>query len=235
MQIRCGDSRGSGFHLFRTDLVVTNHHVVGPMAQVRNAVSARTEKGAEMALEYVAHSDPAEHDYAIYRLMNDAPGDRIALVPAGDAVRPRGCKVLFAGFPHGVEDLLAQQATVAGPLENGGFYMDGSINGGNSGGPILDLETGEVVGIVTQRRFLFAPELAQMAKQARELEDYCNGIAKQGSVVLMGMDFSQVIRMIAASNQLIRRVIEVNANSGIGIGYSIRHVVDRLAGLGLAT
>jgi hypothetical protein len=90
----------------------------------------------------------------VLELVEPLPDGRIILHPEEPCQIPRGRKILFAGFPHGIHDLLVHEAIISGSSSNHAFYIDGSVNGGNSGGPIVDFETGNVIGIVTQRRFL---------------------------------------------------------------------------------
>lgn len=226
VQITSSKSSGSGFHLYRTDLVITNHHVVRESDfRSANAVAATTEGGDKMTLSYIAHSDTAEHDYAIFRVTSSIPAGREALQPATEAPIERGTQVLFAGFPHGIGDLLVQHAIVAAPFESVGFYLDGSINGGNSGGPIVSA-TGDVLGVVTQRRFLGAPDMQRMAAEADALEDFAAKSAQRGHILIMGFDFGQLLGLIGRSNGLIKKVIEANSNAGIGIGYLIRYAAE---------
>jgi hypothetical protein len=73
-----------------------------------------------------------------------------------------------------------------------------------------------------------------MAAKADALAQYCQQIAAQGRVEIMGIDFGALTQMFARSNLLIRDVIRSNANSGLGIGFKIRYVLQQCANLGLA-
>ena len=205
------------------NIVVTNQHVVQgvDLADAR----AVTEHGEEVPLELLASSPPDEWDYAVFRIAKDLPSGRVALEPDREGVQ-RGDRVVFSGFPHGVEDLLLQGATVSGPFTHKGFYIDGSVNGGNSGGPIVRESSGLVVGLVTQRRFLGGADLEQMAEDAESLRAHCEQIRASGSVVIMGIDFGQFAGMIAKNSLLVRNLIAANANAGIGVGFEIGPVAN---------
>lgn len=163
VQIIADSARGSGFHFLRPEIIVTNHHVV----EDAGSVTALTERGEVMELEELSFSPAHEEDYAIYRVSRGLQETRKALMPADNTSVPsRGTPVLFSGFPHGLEDLLVQSASVAGPASEDIFYIDGSVNGGNSGGPVVD-ESGALRGIVTQRRFLGGDDLEEMARRPK--------------------------------------------------------------------
>ena len=49
----------------------------------------------------------------------------------------------------------------------------------------------------------------------------------------MGIDFGAFGKLMAEGMLLIRQVLELNANTGIGIGFSIEFVVERCRELGL--
>jgi hypothetical protein len=231
VQIVRGSSRGSGFHFLRDDIIVTNHHVVDSEA---GDVLAVTENQDQLQLSELEHSPRTERDFVIYRVQGPVPKGRTVLQPASPSAIPRrGTPVLFAGFPHGIEDLLVQQATVAGPYRDYAFYIDGSVNGGNSGGPIVNTE-GSLLGVVTQSRFLGAIDLEQMAAQAQALVTHCQALRQSGgSVQLMGIDFASFAGVMAESNVLLRNALRYNANTGIGIGFGLDAILDTCKKLGL--
>ncbi len=122
---------------------------------------------------------------------------------------------------------------MAGLESHRAFYIDGSVNGGNSGGPIVDISEGTVVGIVTQRRFLGAKDLAALQKAAERIRAHCQAIAGRGSVQIMGIDFGGFSRLMAEGMLLVREVLEANANTGIGIGFPIEFVTNKCRELGI--
>ncbi len=230
LQILRGTSRGSGFHFLKPEIIVTNHHVI---AEDSGPVTARTEGGTTINLEELAASPADEADYAIFRPKTQLPTGRKALqVDTTDLPSP-GIAVLFAGFPHGIDDLLIQQAVVAGSSGDKGFYLDGSVNGGNSGGPIVNKQ-GELVGIVTQRRFLGGESLKGMGQEASRLAEYCGKLAAgKTEVAIMGIDFTSFAHVFAKSNLLLKKVLEANANTGLGVGFTPRAVVNKCEELNL--
>ncbi len=223
VRIECGSSRGSGFHFLRSDTIVTNYHVVADASGV--PVTAVTEDGQQMNLTLLVSSPTEEHDFAVFEVNGSVPNSRYVLKPRILHSLDRGAEIVFSGFPHGIPHLLVQSAIISGHLNDSVFYIDGSVNGGNSGGPIIDRSDGAVIGIVTQRRFLGAQDLRQLAGTANQLRSHCQRIVQGGgSVQIMGIDFGGFSRLMAEAMLLIGETLEANANTGIGIGFSIASV-----------
>jgi S1-C subfamily serine protease len=220
-RIECGRSSGSGFSFRKNDIVVTNHHVIEPSLLSGQPIYAFTEDGTRLSTNLLSYSDKSLHDFAILQITNQIPQNRNVLQPKLAADVVRGTRILFSGFPHGIHDLLVHEAIISGPVQQHAFYIDGSVNGGNSGGPIVDATTGELIGIVTQRRFLGAQSLQSLGQQVSQLVRQCAGMANGGSVHIMGIDFGQFANMMAQGLGAISQVIEANANAGIGIGFKV--------------
>jgi hypothetical protein len=233
LRIEYGESRGSGFHFLQSDTVLTNYHVIPGAEQSLNPIKGITEGGDTLDLRLVAFSPANKHDFAVLKVQGAVPAGRTPLKPKILKPVARGIEVLFAGFPHGIPHLLVQRAVVAGLITGEIFYIDGSVNGGNSGGPIIHPEHGTVIGIVTQRRFLGAADLETLGKAAKQVQDHCQAIAGHGSVQIMGIDFGGFSNLMAQGMILIQEVLKANANTGIGIGYSIEFAAAKCAELGI--
>jgi hypothetical protein len=223
-RIQCGQSSGSGFSFRSSRIIVTNFHVVAPNLANRQPIVAITETGTQFPVNLVAHSPETQYDFAILQTAADMPVGRKILQPSQLQQVARGARIIFAGFPHGVPDLLVHEAIVSGPAQPNGFYVDGSVNGGNSGGPIIDANSGLIVGIVTQRRFMGGAQLGQLRGQLAQLSQHCQAIAGSGQVVIMGIDFGKFAQLMAGGFSVIDQLLQMNANSGIGIGFHIAHV-----------
>ncbi|WP_020674486.1 S1 family peptidase [Geopsychrobacter electrodiphilus] len=232
-RIVCGQSSGSGFS-FRSDaIVITNHHVIEAHLVAGQPIIAVTEGGQQFQTKLLSHSDKSQYDFAILEIRGPLPAGRNVLLPKPNQSTSRGERIAFAGFPHGIHDLLVHEAIISGPVNDHAFYIDGSVNGGNSGGPIVDVNTGGIIGIVTQRRFLGGQSLQQLGLQVSQLSQQCAGIANRGSVQIMGIDFGGFANMMAQGFGAMSQVIEANANSGIGIGFKIEFVNQEFERLGL--
>lgn len=167
--------RGSGFVVADGNLVITNAHVLpppdAPETERQVAIQVRLPTGDwEMRAAQIAALDRT-HDLAALRF-DGAPAP--ALPIADTRVAREGLAVLLMGFPIGGAlgfstvshrgiisaitpiSLPAASARSLDPralrqLRAGSFdilQLDATAYPGNSGGPVLDQRTGEVVGVV---------------------------------------------------------------------------------------
>ena len=232
LKIECGESRGSGFHFVEQDIVVTNFHVISPHIEQKARIFAKTELDNQTELELLEYSPENEFDYAILRIVRDLNEERVALEPK-HITPTRGMRVCFSGFPHGIDDLLVQVAHVSGPFDKVGFYIDGSVNGGNSGGPIIDMTDMKVIGIVTRRRFLTPIDLDQISGILEEIHRHFQQMGGRAGVIISGVDFGQFAQLMSRAFSIFRVILEANANTGIGIGYRIEFVIQKLREIGI--
>lgn len=96
------------------------------------------------------------------------------------------------------------------------IQLDASVNQSNSGGPLLDPETGQVLGIVTRKgtglSTLFDLLLSVFDRNGKALE------AAKGLVGLGPVD--PVAATIAGQHQMKAREGEIQRSANVGIGYA---------------
>ncbi len=148
-QERVQQSVGSGVIVGSDGLVVTNHHVIEGMTEVKVALSDRREFDADIILR-----DPRT-DLAVLRIKNLGDG-KLAALPMGDSdIVEVGDIVLAIGNPFGVGQTVTQGIVSALARTQIGvsdyqFFIqtDAAINPGNSGGALIDMQ-GRLVGVNT--------------------------------------------------------------------------------------
>ena len=145
---RVARSLGSGVIVDGSGLVVTNHHIIEGMTEVKVALADRREFEAEIVLR-----DPRA-DLAVLRIRNGREGFPSLALGDSDALEV-GDMVLAIGNPFGVGQTVTQGIVSALARTRVGvtdyqFFIqtDAAINPGNSGGALVDL-SGRVVGINT--------------------------------------------------------------------------------------
>ncbi|MCC5996893.1 MAG: Do family serine endopeptidase [Oceanicaulis sp.] len=147
---RMARSLGSGFIIDPDGLVVTNNHVI----EEADAVEVVLQDGRVLAAEVIGR-DPAT-DLAVLRV---EAGEALPHVDFGDSDAARvGDWVVAIGNPFGLGGSLTVGVISARGRDIGGQYddylqSDVSINRGNSGGPLFNLD-GEVIGVNTA---IFSP------------------------------------------------------------------------------
>lgn len=122
-----------------------------------------------------------EHDLAIGRAV---VADSLTPLPLADGQNLEdGDDALVLGFPFGNPSLTASRAMIAAHLEmvlEGAkkptkmIKIDAAVNKGNSGGPLIDVSSGVVVGIINAREGALSEQL-RFASSTRNTADMCNG------------------------------------------------------------
>ncbi len=140
-------SLGSGFVIDPRGIVVTNNHVIDNADQI----TVKLNDGREF--EATVRGRDRETDLAVLELQ--ASGARFPFVKWGDVdSAPVGVDVIAIGNPFGLGGSVTKGIVSARNRNiNSGLYddfiqTDASINRGNSGGPLFDLQ-GNVIGVNT--------------------------------------------------------------------------------------
>ncbi len=167
--------RGSGFVIGNGRLIATNAHVVPEATGIDPGqdtlmILARHGNEARPIPVQLVTRDP-EHDLAILRL-SGMPLPAVTL-GSSDTVR-EGQSIAFSGFPIGGalgfspvthRGIISSITPIAIPIGNAQqlkdksirrlrsgafpiFQLDGTAYPGNSGGPLFDADSGEVLGII---------------------------------------------------------------------------------------
>ena len=148
---RRATSLGSGFIIDAVGYVVTNNHVISEADEITVIMQDDTEYAAELV------GVDAKTDLALLKIEADVPLPALAF---GDSEVMRvGDWVLAIGNPFGLGGsvtagiISARSRDInAGPYDNF-IQTDASINRGNSGGPLFNLD-GAVIGVNTA---IFSP------------------------------------------------------------------------------
>ncbi|MDF1656709.1 MAG: trypsin-like peptidase domain-containing protein [Verrucomicrobiales bacterium] len=139
---------GSGVIVTEQGHIVTNHHVVAGVDEIRVTV----HDGSQYLAEWIG-SDP-NVDVAVLQLKAPEGGTLPKFRPLGfadsDGVRV-GEMVLAVGNPFGLNETVTRGIISAKQRElsdgsNEYFQVDAVINPGNSGGPLVNIR-GEIIGI----------------------------------------------------------------------------------------
>ncbi len=146
---REAQSLGSGFIVSPDGYVVTNSHVVAPDQRAQlEEVTVTMPDGTEYPAELIGRD--ADSDLAVLKIERGQP---FPFVRFGDSAQARvGDWVIAIGNPFGLGGTVTSGIVSAVLRSTGGgaydryIQTDASINRGNSGGPLFDMQ-GNVIGI----------------------------------------------------------------------------------------
>ena len=149
-QTREAQSLGSGFIISADGYVVTNNHVIAPQGRGEvEAITVTLTDGTELPATLVGND--ASSDLAVLKIERREP---FPFVKFGDSRQARvGDWVIAIGNPFALGGTVTSGivSAVYRNTGSGGAYdrylqTDASINRGNSGGPLFDMQ-GNVIGI----------------------------------------------------------------------------------------
>lgn len=215
---------GAGFVIDRErGWILTNAHVAG-YGPSRVEVSFRDHGFVDAEVRYV----DTHLDLALVRVPADAVPDSARNARYDCARRPRtGEDVIAFGHPWEL-DYTATRGIVSGistRWDRQWIQTDAPLNGGNSGGPLISLDSGEVVGINTA---VIPGENVQNLNFAVPMQEACPVIAllREGvDPTPAGLPFTLAVREHGGGGLVIARVPDA-AGHGLRTGDYIVGVGD---------
>ena len=236
-------SNGTGF-LVAGGLVTCSHNLP---ADSYDAVAIRFDnEGREDASDTIrwnasdvsrwvaARSDEAENDYVFLAHSETEFEHRHRFEFIESRVLKVGQQVVFLGFPFGSNYLTSHVGHISSvhkKAEVTVLQIDGSINKGNSGGPVLDPASGKVAGLITRNETGFIKEafdglLDSLDKNLR----FIRAQTKSGTrVIIAGVDPVEAAAVTQAQLKELARQIRRSANVGIGFAFSTDALRDAVA------
>ncbi|MCX6792293.1 MAG: serine protease [Candidatus Gottesmanbacteria bacterium] len=185
-------SKGSGFVYSSKGILVTCNHVI---SFPDSGVTIKFPNSEDLIDARVAIRDE-EHDLALLKFEKSSINP---LRQADIKVVKEGMPVFFSGYPLSLTALTTHQGILSAIIKDATgsetYLIDGTVNAGNSGCPLMT-ETGEVIGVVNAKR----REHSDLLSKVEELST--------GAVSLHGIDLVEVYQAIISNVQL-------------GIGYAV--------------
>lgn len=234
---------GSGF-LYRGHLITNNHNlrmireqaVLQPDLQVilrSNVPGAKTTfnevrltpERFQACLE--DGSEETRFDYAVLRVPELAAQGRYEFCFSSPRRWRMGDEVALLGYPLNHQNLTCHTGIISSRYRRNDveyFQLDASVNPSNSGGPLIDPHTGEVIGIVTRRHDGFTELFGQIQdffewqRDRHAHRSLATLLPRQDEMELEGREASNIVDLL---EQLKR-----SANVGIGYAFSIEHVLS---------
>ncbi|MBT7582098.1 MAG: Do family serine endopeptidase, partial [Kordiimonadaceae bacterium] len=218
-------SLGSGFIIAAEGIIITNHHVI----KDADEVSIKLQDGTELEAEVIGSDDKV--DLAVLKVEYE---EDLPFVKFGDDHKSRiGDWVLAIGNPFGIGSSVTAGIISASNRAIGGTYdqylqTDASINRGNSGGPMFNMD-GEVIGINTA---IYSPTggnvgvgFAIPSTQAKIIIDQLRefGRTKRGRIGVrisaVTGDIAESLGMENAAGALVNSVEDDSPSSKAGVEF----------------
>lgn len=228
---------GTGF--LSRGLFLTNNHVFsGPdgamvrlSSQPTSAISSRRsiDIPSWKWIECLRTGSPeSNYDFAVLKLsMLDADDAHQFELRAPTKSRI-GDPVALLGFPFGHGNLACHVGIVSSFIERNGvnvIQLDASVNVSNSGGPLIDLASGCVIGIVTRKAHGFTQQLEELKKIASANKEMADKL-QLGPKPSAGISMGHAARESYDAQVKLIQELERSANVGIGYAFSIEHVLE---------
>jgi S1-C subfamily serine protease len=199
---------GSGFIVHKKGIVITANHVVVSDA---SHTKVRFYDESEKNCSNILHRDN-KHDFAILQI----EGNNYQTVNLGSHLTIKeGNEVYFCGYPLSSSQHITSHGIVSALFNEDStriIQIDGSINSGNSGGPLFDMND-EVIGIITEKAGGVHERLLSLAHNLRE--NYGNV-----SVTEPSLYNDDKINFPHQNSILAELIIILHKYTNIGIGYA---------------
>lgn len=231
--------KGSGF--VTSGHLVTNNHVYvmghsSAKVWLRNTFDSETDlsegtllSSSEFCGSLVTGSTENNCDFAVL----DLPALRSRGLFEFEMKRPDrfkiGDAISLLGFPLEHMNLTCHKGSISSFFKSGPadvIQIDASVNKANSGGPLIDPETGQVIGIITRKSTGLSRVIFELKRTVESNIHAINQAQQSGGVKISGVDPLQAIS--ASQSQVLNLIneIERSANVGIGYAFSASHILS---------
>jgi len=181
---------GSGFIFLKKGILVTCDHVV----KDANNIFIKFANSEFIATKIAIRDE--EHDLALLKF-GDESREPLLLSELKDI--KEGVPVLFSGYPLNLQDLTTHQGIISAITKDitglTTYLIDGTVNAGNSGCPLMDYD-GRVIGVINAKR----RERSELLEKVEKM--------KLGALSLHSVDLVEIFQAIINNVQL-------------GIGYAV--------------
>jgi S1-C subfamily serine protease len=229
-------SVGTGFKC--ENYIITNNHVYNPTRSEEIAIQFKNADGKGVSIEknydvkeFVSLlKDGMPIDSWDFAILEDSHFSEIPNLKLKDEKKETdiGQKCVFLGFPFSSNYLTIHEAIVSAKYTNSKNYVkyiqvDASINVGNSGGPLIDIETQEVIGIITLKKTGFSDRFRVLNDSFKSNIEIFK--KSSGSTIRMGgVDFMQAFKAIQIQLSVLGDEMERSSNVGIGFAFELDEV-----------
>lgn len=221
---------GTGFKV--NNRLVTNYHVIQvPIATHVQLCFVNEDGYADCISKRISLNEfqtklvdsmPVDNwDYAIFDLdwpeFNPIPSLNLCVRDEFNI----GQSVVLFGYQFGQPNLSIHSGILASRFVSNGvkyLQLDASVNQGNSGGPLINPNTSEVIGIVTRKMTGLTRQFDELLKSFDHNIQTLEQASKGGRIQMFGID--PIEGMKISQTQMAKISLEIKRSANVGIGYA---------------
>lgn len=235
-------SAGTGFKC--GNYIITNSHVYNPTKSDEIIIQFKTENGRGISLEKKYTSEAFKLIFKVgmsqdewdYAILYDSHFSEIPNLKLSDEKKEIeiGQKCIFLGFPFNSNYLTIHEAIISAKYTNKKnnvkyILLDASVNQGNSGGPLIEIDSQEVVGIITLKKTGLSEKFTKLENSFKYNIKLLENKSKE--IEFFGIDPINVFRVIQDQFSALGNEIKRSSNVGIGFGFELDKVREELKNL----
>ncbi len=227
---------GTGFKV--ENKLVTNYHVIQVPAATHIQLllvnkDSYTEHISKIIpldefLTKLTGSMPVESwDYAIFNIdwpeFTSIPSLNLCVKDEFNIGQP----IALFGYQFGQPNLSMHSGILASRFMSAKIkylQLDASINQGNSGGPLVDPNTSEIIGIVTRKMTGLTKQFDELLKSFEQNIQTLGQASRGGRIQMFGIDPIEGMKISQTQMAKISLEIKNSANVGIGFAYELEEV-----------
>lgn len=232
-------SSGTGF-LMNNNLLTNNHVYSFPNASEVEITFVKDDghtidqkiriNNEEFRMRLINGSPASLWDYAIIDIDNldiKRPSLRYSKSKNGIDI---GMSISVLGYQFDQRNLSIKNGTVSSKYNKATvnyIQLDCSINHGNSGGPIINNENSEVIGIVTRKHTGLTEAFDELIESYNRNLNFLNRVNDPTAFVQVG-GVNPVESMLITQSQMLKvsKQLRRSTNVGIGIGFQLDEIMN---------
>lgn len=140
-----------------------------------------------------------------------------------------GNEIAVLGFQFDQTNLSIKAGIISSRYTRNGvkyIQIDASVNNGNSGGPLIDISTNEVIGIVTRKHTGLTKSFEKLEESLKTSIDLFTQASLGGSAVFMGINLIESLKLSQEQMSVAVKEIKRSANVGIGFAYELEKILQ---------
>ncbi|MGQ2984050.1 S1 family peptidase [Flavobacterium sp.] len=233
-------SVGTGFKI--KNYIITNNHVYNPLQSHAILIQFKDDDGKTIKIEkqYSKEEFISTLEYGMpqdswdFALLKDNYFEEIdCLELSTDSDFEIGGDCCFLGYPLSSNFLSIHNAIISAcytNVRNNVRYiqLDASVNRGNSGGPLLEKETGKVIGIITLKNTGFSEKYKELKQSYSNNIKQIEQAQKTVSMNLGGIDTLETFKIIQRQMDAFGNELERSSNVGIAYAFQLDEILKHI-------